>query len=216
MCKSTRELCVFAKQNLLSDPPFSRIDLISCRNLLIYIEMGLQRRILPNLHYALKPKGFLFLGASESAGAFANLFAPADKKQKIFSKKPGPVSPYHLPVSIVAPPEKKGNAAAKGKTSQDGLGVEANAQREADRVIANHYAPPSVLINDDLEVLQFADQPEVFEPPTGKATFNVLKMACAGLMLPLRAAINEAKKKAKVVGERTCAWTTMGLGGSST
>jgi two-component system CheB/CheR fusion protein len=200
VCKGMREICVFARQNVLSDPPFSRMDLISCRNMLIYIETELQKRILPNFHYALKPGGFLLLGASESVGAFPNLFAPADKKQKIFSKKPGSTLRYHLPVSHDAPADKRGNVAAKPLASSDSFAAELNAQREADRIIANHYAPPSVLINSDFEALQFRGSTKSFlEPPAGKASFNVLKMACGGLMLPLRAAINEAKKKEQLV-----------------
>lgn len=194
--KPLREMCVFARQNVLSDPPFSRMDLISCRNLLIYIEPDLQKKILPNFHYALKPDGFLFLGASESVGAFASLFEPVDKRQKIFLRKPGTLPAYHLPVSQGHPAEKKGPAAVRPGKGPDNFRGELNAQREADRVMVNQFAPPSVLINAELEVLQFRGQTRAFlEPPTGKASFNVLKMAREGLMLPLRAAINEAKKK---------------------
>lgn len=85
--KSIREMCVFARQNLLSDPPFSRMDLIACRNLLIYLDPSMQKKIIPTFHYALKPEGFLFLGVAESIGSFANLFEPIDKKLKIYSKK---------------------------------------------------------------------------------------------------------------------------------
>ena len=85
--KPLREMVVFARQNLISDPPFSRMDLISCRNLLIYLEPSLQKKALPTFHYALKPEGFLFLGASESIGSFTDLFEPVDKKHKIYSKK---------------------------------------------------------------------------------------------------------------------------------
>jgi two-component system, chemotaxis family, CheB/CheR fusion protein len=196
VCKSLREMCIFARQNVLSDPPFSRMDLISCRNLLIYIEPGLQKSILPNFHYALKPGGFLFLGASESIGAFANLFTAVDKKQKIFSKKSGPIPAYQLPISRGQPAEKKAITAPRQEVLPEGTRAELSAQREAERVIVNQFAPPSVLINAELEVLQFRGPTGAFlEPPTGKASFNVLKMARAGLMLPLRAAINEAKKK---------------------
>jgi two-component system, chemotaxis family, CheB/CheR fusion protein len=196
VCKSLREMCIFARQNVLSDPPFSRLDLISCRNLLIYIEPGLQKGILPNFHYALKPGGFLFLGASESIGAFTNLFTAVDKKQKIFSKKSGPIPAYQLPISKGQPAEKKAITAPRQHVLPEGTRAELSAQREAERVIVNQFAPPSVLINAELEVLQFRGPTGAFlEPPTGKASFNVLKMARAGLMLPLRAAINEAKKK---------------------
>src|SRR5262249_45415133 len=89
VAKSLRDMVVFAKQNLISDPPFSRMDLISCRNLLIYLEPELQRKSIPTFHYALKPHGFLFLGASESVGAFANLFEIVDRKHRILAKKVG-------------------------------------------------------------------------------------------------------------------------------
>ena len=96
--KSLREQVVFACQNVISDPPFSRMDLISCRNLMIYLEPQLQKRVLPTFHYALKPGGFLFLGASESIGGFADFFAPVDKKQKIFVRKAAPTLAFHLPI----------------------------------------------------------------------------------------------------------------------
>ncbi len=87
--KSLRDICVFARHNLLTDPPFSQIDLISCRNLLIYLEPALQQKLVPRLHYALKPAGFLLLGSSETIGTYRNLFATEDAKHKIYAKKPG-------------------------------------------------------------------------------------------------------------------------------
>jgi two-component system CheB/CheR fusion protein len=80
-------MCVFARQNLASDPPFSQMNLVACRNLLIYIEPSLQKQIIPILHYALKPSGFLILGGSESVSSFPDLFSTLDKKHKIYTKK---------------------------------------------------------------------------------------------------------------------------------
>ena len=202
--KALREMVVFARQNVISDPPFSRMDIISCRNLLIYLEAGLQKKVFPVFHYALKPGGFLFLGASESIGGFTELFEPMDKKHKIYAKKMAPSRPFQLPVrkergeppstdsrklrlSRQLGPEQGGTA--------EGVRAELNAQREADRVAVNQFAPPAVLINAELQILQFRGPTGPYlEPPPGKATFEVLKMARAGLMLPLRAAINQAKK----------------------
>jgi two-component system CheB/CheR fusion protein len=96
--KPLREMVVFARQNLISDPPFSRMDLISCRNLLIYLEPSLQRQALPTFHYALKPGGFLCLGASESIGSFTELFETADRKHKIYCKKAAATQAFQLPV----------------------------------------------------------------------------------------------------------------------
>lgn len=209
--KSLREAVVFARQNLISDPPFSRMDLISCRNLLIYLEPSLQQKALPTFHYALKPEGFLFLGASESISGFTDLFQPVDKKHKIYSRKTATTLPFHLPVRREPRDGKRAELASGARRAglrqlpmpaepPDGLRGELTAQREADRLMVNQFAPPAVLVNAELQILQFrgATAPWL-EPPTGKASFDVLKMAREGLMLPLRAAINKAKKANKTV-----------------
>ncbi|MBL9186204.1 MAG: PAS domain S-box protein [Opitutaceae bacterium] len=202
--KPLRELVVFARQNLIGDPPFSRMDLISCRNLMIYLEPSLQRKVLPTFHYALKPGGFLFLGASESIGGFTELFAPVDKKQKLFVKKTAPTLAFHLPVKTApgtrTPAGKNLRAPAlpppKAGTAADAFRGELNAEREADRVTVNQFAPPGVLIDASLQILQFRGSTGPYlEPPTGKASFDLLKMARAGLMLPLRATIARAQKE---------------------
>ena len=206
--KPLREMVVFARQNLINDPPFSRMDLITCRNLLIYLEPSLQKKAMSTFHYALKPKGFLLLGASESIGAFTDLFEPADKKHKLYSKKASPTPAFHLPVKKerderLSPglrppsPHQTGRGKSEGWKGEGSEVIrgELNAQREADRVIINQFAPPGVLISADLQVLQFRGPTGAYlEPPRGKATFDVLKMARGGLMLPLRAVINKAKK----------------------
>ncbi len=199
--KAVREQVIFARQNLRSDPPFSRMDLITCRNLLIYLEPALQEKILPAFHYALKPGGFLFLGASESVGRFTELFAPADKKQKIFSRKAVPTPAFRLPLpGDRAMPSAPGRPATALSTREqalpEGLRGEFNAQREADRISVNQFAPPGVLINAEGQVLQFRGATGAYlEPPTGKASFDLLKMAREGLMLPLRAALSKAKRE---------------------
>ena len=203
--KTLREMVVFARQNLINDPPFSRMDLISCRNLLIYLEPALQRRALPTFHYALKPGGFLFLGASESIGEFTDLFAPTDKKHKIYSKKAAPAAVHHLPLKtrdreIASNSSRQVRPALQVQQGEArGSNGELNAQREADRIALNQFAPPGVLINAELQILQFRGATGAYlKPPSGKPSFDVLKMAREGLMLPLRAAINEAKKQNKI------------------
>ena len=200
--KALREQVVFARHNLISDPPFSRMDLISCRNLMIYLEPSLQKKVLPAFHYALKPAGFLFLGASESIGSFTDLFAPLDKKQKIFFRKAAPTLPFQLSVrpavgSLPRPGPAPRTALLPGRGGPaDPLQGELSAEREADRVTLNQFAPPSVLINADLQILQFRGPTGAYlEPPTGKASFDLLKMAREGLMLPLRALLTLAKKE---------------------
>jgi two-component system CheB/CheR fusion protein len=202
--KALREQVVFARQNVMSDPPFSRIDLVSCRNLLIYFETDLQKRIMPAFHYALMPGGFLFLGASESIGPFIELFTPVDKKQRIFAKNPAPTPAFRLSLSPNrgAPASVGQRAKVRGKSQgvPEGMRAEFDAQREADRLSCRLFAPPGVLVNAELQVLQFRGVTWAYlQPPVGRANFNVLKMAHDGLMLPLRAAINKAKREKKTV-----------------
>ncbi len=199
--RTLREMVVFARQNLVADPPFSRMDLVSCRNLLIYLEPSLQKKAIPTFHYSLKAGGFLVLGASESVGGFTDLFEQVDKKHKIFSRKPGMTPAFQLPLQKERD-EKPSSQTAPLPITQagdvelpDGARGELNAQREADRITVNQFAPPAVLVNEELQVLQFRGSTGAFlEPPTGKATFDVLKLARKGLMLPLHSAINQAKK----------------------
>ena len=203
--KPLRDMVVFARQNLINDPPFSRMDLISCRNVLIYLEAGLQRKAIPTFHYALKPDGFLFLGASESVGAFTDLFEPIDKKHKIYGRKAAVTPALHLPFrkergAMPSPGVRPPLPISRGaRDLGDGPRGELNAQREADRVTVNLFAPPGVLIDANLQILQFRGPTGAFlqPPPSGKASFDVLKMAREGLMIPLRAALNKARKENK-------------------
>ena len=200
--KALREMIVFARQNVMSDPPFSRLDIISCRNLLIYFEPGLQKKVFPVFHYALKPGGYLYLGASESIGGFTELFEPLDKKHKIYIRKAAATPAFYLPTS------KDGGESSSTRQIRvplhqtddsetvKGSRGELSAQREADRISINQFAPPAVLINADLQILQFRGPTAAYlELPTGKANFDLLKMARTGLLVPLRSAINTAKKE---------------------
>ena len=136
------------------------------------------------------------MGASESIGNFTELFEPLDKKHKIYTKKAAPTQAFHLPVPRkrderslprVKPPLPLGK---RQEELPEGFRAELSSQREADRVTIDQFAPPGVLINADLQILQFRGQTGAYlQPPRGKASFDVLKMACEGLMLPLRDAI---------------------------
>ncbi len=217
VCKTLREMVVFARQNLIADPPFSRMDLVSCRNLLIYLEPTLQQKAIPTFHYALKPHGFLLLGASESISGFTELFEPVDKKHKIYSKRPAPILAFHLPVKKEhgeKPPDPRPLLPMRQPTDaglSEGSRGELNAQREADRITVNSFAPPAVLVNAELQVLQFRGSTGAFlEPPTGKASFDVLKMAREGLMLPLRSTISQARKANKTARKENIRLTRNG------
>ncbi|HZZ57448.1 MAG TPA: chemotaxis protein CheB [Opitutaceae bacterium] len=216
--KSLRESVVFARQNVIGDPPFSRLDLISCRNLMIYLEAGLQKRLFPAFHYALKPGGFLFLGASESIGNFGDLFFPVDKKRKIFAQKAAPLRAFYLPPAnrgrAPVPPPRAARMKGKNYRRQEEVFRSGfDAEREADRLVLNRFAPAGVLVNADLQIVQFRGSTSAYlEPPTGKATFDLLRMARDGLMLPLRAAIGRAMKENKVARQEA---VPLALGGKT-
>jgi two-component system, chemotaxis family, CheB/CheR fusion protein len=196
--KSIRDACVFSRHNVLADPPFSRIDLISCRNLLIYLEPAVQKKVVPTLHYALKPAGWLWLGGSETIGSYRNLFEATDVKHKIFAKVPGS-SPTegHFPIHSGAAPRPAfipiGARAAAGA---------AELPREADRVLLTKFAPPSVLVSSDLEILQYRGDTGMFlAPAPGKASLSLLKMLREGLLVGVRAALFRAGKECVPVRE---------------
>ncbi len=194
--KSLREMCVFGRQDLLSDPPFSRMDLVSCRNVMIYIEPVEQKRILPMLHYALKPEGCLFLGTSESVGSFGDLFEPVDKKQKIFARKSIPTPAFALPQRDRRETGPRERRAPRSAVDGESPRTELHATHEADRLMANQFAPPGVIVDAGWNVLQFRGSTEAFlTQPGGKASFQLLKMARDGLMLPLRTALTQARKR---------------------
>lgn len=191
IAKEIREACVFSRHNVLGDPPFSRIDLISCRNVLIYLERVLQQKVVPTLHYALKPGGFLWLGSSETVGAFRNLFEVEDGKHKIYAKKPGSVTRAgYFPVQHGASP-RAGFAPVPARPSGGN-----DLHREADRVLLSKFAPPSVLVTADLEILQYrGDTGAYLAPAPGKASLHLLKMLREGLVGGVRAAVLRAGKE---------------------
>ena len=190
--KTIRDLCVFARQNVTADPPFSRMDLVSCRNLLIYLTPMLQRQVVSTFHYALNSIGYLVLGNSETVGANSDLFEPRDRKHKFYSKKGAAIRPF----SHFAAPDLKSKAMVAGRVAPVYTSTPADFQKEADRILLGRYAPAGVLVNSNLEVLQFRGRTSAYlEPPTGEASFNLLKMARENLSLELGTAIRETKRK---------------------
>ncbi len=188
--KTIRDLVVFARHNVLTDPPFSQMDLISCRNLLIYLEPALQQKVVPLLHYALKPAGFLWLGSSESIGAYHDLFEAVDAKHKIYTKKPATRRVAFGPAA--GAPRDRDPAGPGAKRPQPAW---ADVQKEADRILLARYVPPSVLVNADLEILQFrGDTGPYLSPAPGKASLSLLRMVRPALEPGLRGAILRARK----------------------
>ena len=171
ICKPIRELCVFARHDVLSDPPFSRMDLLSCRNLMIYLEPVLQKRLLPLFHYALKPGGFLLLGSSEThRGLCRTLCHRRQDPQALFQEGPASAVPGAASAQGQLWLQKR-RAAQKPRPVAAGLAGEADAQKEADRVLLAKYAPAGVLINEAMEVLQFRGHTGPYlEPPPGRAS----------------------------------------------
>jgi len=191
--KAIRDCCIFARQNLTKDPPFSKVDLISCRNVLIYLDTVLQRRVMSVFHYALQPDGYLLLGSSETIGNYGELFVIADRRHKIYQKKgsvgrlPFDVARTVLPLSM-AQQERL-------RVIEEETAPAPNLFREADRVLLARLAPAGVVIDDNMEILQFRGRTSAFlEPAPGTASFSLLKMAREGLVAELRAAIHQARK----------------------
>jgi two-component system, chemotaxis family, CheB/CheR fusion protein len=193
--KSVREMCTFARHDLGKDPPFSSLDLVSCRNLLIYFDSALQKRVLPSFHYALKPGGFLSLGVSESVGAFSALFDVVDKKQKIYARVPGPAR-LDPPDFLSRTPRPQEDVPAPPPAGAGGPPArEQDIYKEADRVLLNRYGPAGVLVDENMEVLQFrGDTGRFLLSPPGKASLNLLKMAREGLLAEIKAAVAQARK----------------------
>jgi two-component system CheB/CheR fusion protein len=194
--KRVRELCVFARQDLSRDPPFSRLDLVVCRNVLIYLGAPLQKRLMSVFHYALKKSGFLVLGKAETVGLASDLFAPIDKKQRIYSRRPQEMTPSSLFPSDLER-HRPGTGISKPsvfeRTAQSIIG-------QANQYLLEHYTPAGVLVDNNLHILQFRGQTGPYlEPAPGSASLNLLKMAREGLMYALRTALHTARKRGQKV-----------------
>lgn len=187
--QSLRDLVLFAKHDLLRDPPFSRLDLIVCRNLLIYLSSVLQRKILPLFHYTLNSGAFLMLGSSETIAEFADLFALVDKKWKIFQSKyvvrPAVDLPAMPLMKTAADPQQKSPKALPDR----------GAVQNIDKLLLEGYAPPCVIVNERYEIVHFRGRTgRYLEPAAGEASLHILRMAREGLRIPLRTALHKAFK----------------------
>ena len=189
--KFIRDLCIFAKQNVAEDPPFSKLDLISCRNLLIYLGLPLQKKVLPTFHYSLRPGGYLMLGTSETIGAFSSLFSPVDKKNKIYLRN----QTYSRP-DVDFTPMPIQQAGGEHKASADQAGADgADLQKKAEQILLSQCCPPAVIVNARMEVQHFLGKMGPFlEPATGTASLNLLKMVREELAVDLRTAFADAAK----------------------
>ncbi|MCU1292890.1 MAG: Chemotaxis protein methyltransferase CheR [Bryobacterales bacterium] len=197
IAKVIRENCVFAHHDVTRDPPFSMVDVVSCRNLLIYLDATVQRRVLPIFHYALKPSGFLLLGSAETTGAASDLFTTIDKQHSIYARKPGAVR-IGFDLGLEPPPAEKHRAAARVMPWTG-----ADLQRRLDRVIQSKYSPDAVLVDSELQIVQFRGHTSPYlDPAPGEASLNLLRMAREGLVLPLRRVLKAAAEGQHSVRER--------------
>jgi two-component system, chemotaxis family, CheB/CheR fusion protein len=187
--KQVRDLCIFAVQDVTKDPPFSRMDLVTCRNLLIYLGVPLQRKVLAAFHYALNPDGYLVLGSSETVEAGSQSFRQIDKKHKVYSRLRTSARP-HLEFDLAELVGDRVRVRKPRLISQPDVDL----GKEADQIVLSRFSPPGVLINSSFDILQFRGHTGPFlEQPPGHATLNLLKMAREGLAIDLRAALHQAK-----------------------
>jgi two-component system CheB/CheR fusion protein len=191
ICKPIRDVVIFAAQNVTADPPFSNIDLISCRNLLIYLGQELQKKVLPIFHYSLRPKGVLLLGTSEAIGVFSNLFSAHSSGHKVFSKKPIVQRPsMSFSPRQLAPRSHKSQEL--GNLDGDPM---VNVQKEADRVVLEKFSPSRIIINEDFEIMHSTGDTSPFVSlASGAASLNLLKMVRQDLEIELRSALQKCKK----------------------
>ncbi len=188
--KSIRDICVFSIQNVTADTPFSRMDLISCRNLLIYLGPSLQKRVIPIFHYALNNPGYLFLGSAETIGGFGELFELVDKKHNLYSKKISTTrTRFEFPFNYRSANSPLAPLKATLETAPD-------IKKNAERYLLNHYVPVGVVINENLEILHtIGDIGPYLTLNQGTPSLNIAKMAREGLASDLRVLIQRAKKE---------------------
>jgi len=195
--RSIREMCVFAVHDVTKDPPFSKLDLISLRNVLIYMERPLQQRVLQIMHYALEPGGFLLLGTSETTGHESTLFSVVDKKQRIYKRKPGPGKL----LSALAPSSVGLGFARRAGPEQEAPAFDVLA--EAERVVQGGYQPAGILITADFDVLQFRGHVGPYlDPAQGSPEFKMQRLVAPGLASTVEVAVREAAETRKPAKRR--------------
>ena len=194
VAKSVRDMCVFAHHNLLKDPPFSKIDLVSCRNVMIYLEPVLQKRAMSTFHYALNERGYLMLGKSETIGTSSDLFTPVNKHEKIYQSK-GPHGKFRSVTS-----ERNEQILKDLDQVTSDKSSEKDINKIADALLLSKYTPAGVMVNQAFDIVQFRGKTDAWLTVSpGKPSFNVLKMAREGLSFEIRNLLHFAKTKQEPV-----------------
>ncbi|GAC1370403.1 MAG: hypothetical protein NVSMB44_37500 [Ktedonobacteraceae bacterium] len=198
---SLREHCIFAQHNLLSDPPFSHLDLLSCQNVLIYLDPGMQQKMIRMFHYALVSHGFLLLGPSETIGAALDLFAQIGHYRQLYRQKSTSGRPPFVGDVRMLSRDTSHASSEEGNTMRDEESTRAfDIQKEIDRLLLAHYAPICVVIDAQMEILYFRGETSPYlHLASGKASLNLFKMAREGLGLELRHAISRARQSGQPV-----------------
>lgn len=193
--KSIRDLCTFARHNVAQDPPFSRMDLVSCRNLLIYLDPVLQRHVLPLFHYALRPEGVLMLGPSETVGAFSEYFGVLEgARSKVYIKKPRPDRARGSSAGTLPMERAPGSVSQKGTAGREAAS-EAQLRAEADRKALGRYAPPGVVCDDDLNIVEFrGDTSAWLVNRDGPPSNNLRRLARPEVFLAVTEAIKQVRQ----------------------
>ena len=195
--KEIRELLVFAPQNMVMDPPFSKLDILTCRNLLIYLTATLQRKLLPFFHYALNPGGVLVLGTAETVGSATNLFSALSGNTRIYRRLDSPIELDHLGFSS---PLVSTTAVAMTGGTEKRMSAAVNLQTMADRVLLQHFAPAAVLVTDEGDILNVTGKTGRFlEPAAGKANWNLFAMARDGLSHAIHEGFRRAVRNKETV-----------------
>jgi len=190
--EAIREMVVFAPQNIIMGPPFTRLDILSCRNLLIYLGPELQKKLIPLFHYALSPNGILLLGTSETVGNFTQLFAPIDAKLRIYRRDDHPLS-----LSEVDFPTKYFPTTPSAADEIPVTRTPFNLQALADQVLLQNFSPAAVLVNAEGDILYINGRTgKYLEPAAGKANWNIHAMAREGLQFELAGALKKALRQA--------------------
>jgi two-component system CheB/CheR fusion protein len=189
--KEIREMVTFATQNIIMDPPFTKLDILICRNLLIYLTAELQKKLMPLFHYSLVPGGILFLGSAESVSSFTDLFAPLDSKTRLFRRRESfqTYEPLTFPVSFATalPGVPKELPMSKPAVSLQSL---------ADRLLLQHFSPPAVLTNDKGDIIYISGRTGAYlEPAAGKANWNIFAMAREGIRFELGSLFQKALRQ---------------------
>jgi two-component system CheB/CheR fusion protein len=190
--KELRDMCIFSAHSVIRDPPFSRLDVISCRNVLIYLKLGLQAQIIPLFHYALRPSGYLFLGGSENVSRHSELFTSLDRKNRIFRRRDLVARPP-LPLQQFLPQARR--EAAGSEENQSGLLGRSDTLRRAANIIVEHFAPIFVVVDETGQTLYFSSGTgKYLQPAAGPPNRDIVAMARPGLRADLRAALHRARE----------------------